>query len=51
MKLAIVVTLFKSGDPMLFNNYRPVSLLCVLSKVVEQVMYSRLSFLIEKHNL
>ena len=25
-----------------FNNYRPVSLLCVLSKVYETVMYNRL---------
>ena len=42
---------FKSGDPMLFNNYRPVSLLCVLSKVFEKVMYSRLLSFIENHNL
>ena len=27
----------------LYNNYRPVSLLCILSKVFEKVMYSRLS--------
>ena len=27
---------------MLFNHYRPVSLLCVLSKVFEKVMYTRL---------
>ena len=27
---------------MLFNKYRPVSLLCILSKVFEKVMYSRL---------
>ena len=36
---------------MLFNNYRPVSLLCVLSKVFEKVMYSRLVSFIENHNL
>ena len=51
MKLANVLPLFKSGDPMLFNNYRPVSLLCVLSKVFEKVMYSRLLSFIENHNL
>ena len=32
-KIANVVPLFKNGDPMLFSNYRPVSLLSVLSKV------------------
>ena len=42
LKLVNVLLLFKSGDPMLFNNYRPVSLLCVLSKVFEKVMYTRL---------
>ena len=51
MKLANVLPLFKSGDPMLFNNYRPVSLLCVLSKVFEKAMYSRLLSFIENHNL
>ena len=51
MKLANVLPLFKSGDRMLFNNYRPVSLLCVLSKVFEKVMYSRLLSFIEKQNL
>ena len=51
MKLANVLPLFKSGDPMLFNNYRPVSVLCVLSKVFEKVMYSRLLSFIENHNL
>ena len=40
MKIANVLPLYKSGDPMLFNNYHPVSLLCILSKVFEKVMYS-----------
>ena len=32
---------------MLFNNYRPVSLLCVLSKVFEKVMYDRIITFLE----
>ena len=36
---------------MLFNNYRLVSLFCVLSKVFEKVMYSRLLSFIGKQNL
>ena len=36
LKIANVIPLFKSDDPMLFNNYRPVSVLCVLSKVFEK---------------
>ena len=42
LKLANVLPLYKSDDPLMFNNYRPVSLLCVLSKVFESIMYSRL---------
>ena len=42
MKLANVIPLFKSGDHELFNNYRPVSILCTLSKVFEKIMYSML---------
>ena len=51
LKLANVLPLFKSGDPMLFNNYRPVSLLCVLSKVFEKVMYTRLLDFLELRNI
>ena len=42
LKLANVLPLYKSDDPLMFNNYRPVSLLCVLSKVFESIMYPRL---------
>ena len=42
LKIANVIPLYKSDDPMYFNHYRPVSLLCMLSKVFERVMYSRL---------
>ena len=42
LKMANVIPLYKSEDPMLFNHYRPVSLLCVLSKVFEKIIYSRL---------
>ena len=42
MKLANVIPLYKANNPDVFNNYRPVSLLCTLSKVLERVMYSRL---------
>ena len=36
LKIANVIPLYKSDDPMLFNNYRPVSVLCVLSKDFEK---------------
>ena len=42
LKLANVLPLYKSDDLLIFNSYRPVPLLCVLSKVFESIMYSRL---------
>ena len=46
--MANVTPLYKSEDRMLFNNYRPVSLICALSKVFETIMYSRLIDFLEK---
>ena len=37
MKIANVILFFKSKDPQMFNNYRPVSVLCALSKVFEKL--------------
>ena len=47
LKIANVIPLYKSDDPMYFNHYRPVSLLCMLSKVFERAMYSRLLAFLE----
>ena len=41
MKIAKVIPLFKSGDCKLPDNYRPISLLSVLSKVIEKVVYKK----------
>ena len=41
-KLANVIHLYKSDDSLVCNNYRPVSISCVISKVFEKVMYNRL---------
>ena len=44
--------LFKSGDPLQFNNYRPVSLLPSLSKIFEHVIfYQIISYLTENRLL
>ena len=48
LKIANVIPLYKSDDPMHFNHYRPVSLLCILSKVFERIMYVRLLKFLEK---
>ena len=39
-KSANVVPIFKSGKNNMVQNYRPVSLLCVVMKVMEKCIYS-----------
>ena len=42
MKLADIVPIYKSKDRLSCTNYRPVSLLPVVSKVLERIIYKRL---------
>ena len=37
-----IVPVFKSGDRTTVTNYRPISLLCIISKVFEKIVYQRL---------
>ena len=41
LKLAKILPIFKSEDPHLFVNYRPISLLCSFSKLFEKNFYNR----------
>ena len=43
LKVANVILLFKAGNIMSVNNYRPVSILPVLSKIFEKLVFNRLS--------
>ena len=51
LKLACVVPIFKTGDPIQYSNYRPVSVLPVLSKIYERIMYQRLLSFISDNDL
>ena len=51
LKIANVVPIYKSGDEMIFTNYRPVSVLPVFSKLLERLMYNRLIGFINANNL
>ena len=51
MKLAEVVPLYKSKEHYLESNYRPISLLTTISKILEKVVYKRVyKFLTETVN-
>ena len=51
LKIATVIPLYKKDDPVFFNNYRPVSLLCSLSKVLEKLMYNRVISFLDDNNI
>jgi len=50
-KIAKVIPIYKSKDCKLFQNHRPVSLLPVLSKVMEKVVHKRLYKFMVMHDL
>ena len=52
LKIARVTPIFKSGNVGQYNNYRPISVLPTISKILEKIVYSRLlNFLDSEHIL
>lgn len=51
LKIAVVKPLFKKGDDKDINNYRPITIIPILSKVFERVIYNRLNKFIDKYNI
>ena len=51
LKTANIIPLFKKEDSMLFSNYRPVSLLCTLSKLLEKIMYNKVIDFLKEHDI
>ena len=51
LKIAKVIHIYKNENPELFANYRPVSTLPSISKILECLMYSRLYTFLAEHNV
>ena len=51
LKIARVVPIFKKGARNVLNNYRPISILSVFSKLLEKLVYNRLLSFITKNNI
>jgi hypothetical protein len=51
LKIAKVIPLFKGGDSSAFNNYRPISVLSVFSKLLERLFYNRLYNFLSQNNI
>jgi len=51
LKSSRVVSIFKSGDPQLCDNYRPISLVSSLSKIFEKIVATQLTNHLELNKL
>jgi hypothetical protein len=51
LKIAKVVPVFKCGDAQDMNNYRPISLLCSFSKILEKIVFIRLMDYLDTNNI
>ena len=51
LKIAKVKPLYKKGDNFCLNNYRPISLLPIISKIFERVMFTQLYSYLNANNL
>ena len=51
LKTAKVIPIFKSGEKDNPQNYRPLSLLPVIGKVFEKLIYARINCFLVQHNI
>ena len=51
MKIAKVVPIYKSSDKALLQNYRPVSLLPAISKILEKLIYKKVLSFLDANNI
>jgi len=51
LKNARITPIFKNGDDDIFTNYRPVSVLSCISKILERLVYNRLHSFVSKHKI
>ena len=51
LKIAKVIPIYKKDDSSLINNYRPISLLPSISKILEKLVYKRLYSFLQNNNI
>lgn len=51
MKIAKVVPIYKKDNPEVFGNYRPVSVLPCISKILERIVYNRSYDFLSKNDI
>ncbi|MBM3938923.1 MAG: reverse transcriptase family protein, partial [Sphingomonadales bacterium] len=50
-KIAKIIPLYKTGDRCNTDNYRPIALLCTVSKLLEKIVCNRLTIYLNNNNL
>lgn len=51
LKIAKIVLIYKDDDQAVFNHYRPISIMPSISKVLEKLVYQRLTDHLNKYNI
>lgn len=51
LKVGKVIPIFKKGDPQHIENYRPITLPCIIGKIVEKAIYNQLLSFLIKYNI
>ena len=51
LKVSKVIPIYKAESKLLASNYRPISLLPIIGKLFEKIIFSRLTSFIKKYNL
>ena len=51
LKIAKVISIYKSEDPTNPSNYRPISLISIFDKLLERLMYNKLALFFQKHKV
>ena len=51
LKKDVIIPLYKKGDPKVAENYRPISLLPTIGKLIEKLLRKRMLNFLEKFNL
>ena len=51
LKISKIIPIFKSGNNKHFNNYRPISILPPISKILEKIVCNRLIIFLDKYDV
>ena len=51
LKIAKVIPIYKKDDETIFSNYRPISILPAISKIIEKVVYNQIYSFFTQHKL